>query len=67
MKGRTKKHANWALDELTRREGGRGHHLGHPPEQADRRPAPRHVPWHVIAQRRARRRMRAVTRKAQRR
>lgn len=31
------------------------------------RPAARHVPWHVIAKRRARNRMRSTTRKKQRR
>lgn len=68
MKGQTKRHANAHLIEFTRREGGRGHQLEHAPAQAtSRRPAPRHVPWHRIAQRRARNRIARRTRKAQRR
>lgn len=68
MKGQTKRHANAAIDELTRREGGRGHRVEHAPTQAaSTEPATRNVPLHVIKRRRARNRMRRDTRKAQRR
>ena len=38
-----------------------------PPSQERPRPAPRHVPWHVIAKRRARNRLAAQSRKRNRR
>jgi hypothetical protein len=68
VKGQTKRHANAALDELTRRDGGRGHQLEHAPTQAvSSDSTTRNVPIHVIRRRRARNRMRRDTRKAQRR